>query len=200
VTEQQLSVIVCTYNRYDELANCLDALRPQSQTIAAKQYQVVVVDNTPKPARRSKSGYHCSKWIVCDQVGLSNARNAGIETASGDVIAFVDDDAIVGPEWCKEVISAFDRNPEALAIGGKVIPEFPGSIAPRWLTSKQTEYLSCIDWGDDEHILEPDPKDGCMGGGIVIHGSGIHRDGEQRCGRRISAGFIGGRGAVIRAI
>jgi hypothetical protein len=46
---------------------------------------------------------------------------------------------------------------------------------------------------------EPDPKGSCGRRGIVIHGSGTHRDGEQRCGRRSSADFTGARATGIRA-
>jgi len=49
-------------------------------------------------------------------------------------------------------------------------------------------------------ILEPDPKGCCVAVDCVIHGNGIHRDGERQCGRRSTAGPIGGRGKDIRAI
>jgi glycosyltransferase involved in cell wall biosynthesis len=149
-----LSVVVCTYNRYDALADCLRALRAEAQTAAASAYQVIVVDNTPEPLRRvTIDSSEIAYWIVCNEVGLSNARNAGIAAAQSDIVAFVDDDAIVSPGWCEEAISVFQRHPDALAAGGKVVPEFPDGLGPPWVTKKLTEYLSCIDWGDDEHAL-----------------------------------------------
>src|SRR5260370_20299497 len=47
---------------------------------------------------------------------------------------------------------------------------------------------------------EPDPKGCCVAPDCVIHGNGIHRDGERPCGRRSTAGLIGGGGGGIRAI
>jgi hypothetical protein len=48
--------------------------------------------------------------------------------------------------------------------------------------------------------LEPDPKVCCVRHAGVIHGSGINRDGARGCGRRSTAGFIGGKLKGIRAI
>ena len=149
----KLSVVVCTYQRYDALADCLLALRSKIQTAPADLYEVVVVDNTPASARRSSKQFKADKWTVCDELGLSNARNAGIAVADGEIIAFIDDDAIAVPEWCQEVIGAFDRNPDAVAVGGKVVPQYPNDRCPSWMTPKLSEYLSCIDWGDREHVL-----------------------------------------------
>ena len=149
----KLSVIVCTYNRYDALADCLQALRPNRQTASGKVYEVIVVDNTPEPGRRPGRSVGGGRWVICDEVGLSNARNAGIAAAQGDIIAFIDDDAIAAPAWCEQVIGVFDRHPDVLAAGGKVVPEYPSSGRPIWITPKMTEYLSCVDWGEEEHVL-----------------------------------------------
>jgi glycosyltransferase involved in cell wall biosynthesis len=152
----KLSVVVCTFQRYDALANCLDALRHSTQTAPAKAYEVIVVDNTSKAARRSKRGFHSDKWIICDEVGLSNARNTGVAAAEGDIIAFIDDDALPVLKWCEEVIAVFDRHPAALVVGGKTVPEYPDGRGPAWMTSELAQYLSCIDWGDEEHVLHED--------------------------------------------
>src|SRR5260370_31394101 len=103
----QLSVVVCTFNRYDVLANCLDAMRADMQSAPGKAYEVIVVDNTPKADRRSRRGFRSDKWVTCDEVGLSNARNTGIGAAEGDIIAFIDDDALPVRGWCREVIAVF---------------------------------------------------------------------------------------------
>ena len=49
-------------------------------------------------------------------------------------------------------------------------------------------------------LLEPDPKGCCVAVDCVIHDDGVHRDGERQCGRRSTAGPIGGREKGIRAI
>lgn len=53
--------------------------------------------------------------------GLSYSRNKGIELASGDVVAFVDDDAIPESEWLKNLVAGYDRH-DAIAVGGKMTP------------------------------------------------------------------------------
>lgn len=47
----------------------------------------------------------------------------------------------------------FERNPEALAAGGKVVPEYPAGSALAWMAPKLAEYLSCVDWGPGERML-----------------------------------------------
>ena len=88
-----VSVVIPTHNRAPVLARCLDALEPQGAD------EVVVVDDastdgTPailaerpwvRAIRRERSG------------GRSGAKNTGVEAATGDVVLFVDDDAIAQP-------------------------------------------------------------------------------------------------------
>src|SRR5271170_3673724 len=149
----KLSVVICTFHRYDALADCLAALQPSVQTAPGEAYEVIVIDNTPKATRRSRRGFRSNKWVTCDEVGLSNARNAGIAVSQGDIIAFIDDDALPVPQWCEEVIAVLGRHPEALAAGGKAVPQYPDGRGPAWITPKLATYLSCVDWGDDEHFL-----------------------------------------------
>jgi glycosyltransferase involved in cell wall biosynthesis len=154
----KLSVVVCTYHRYDALVVCLQALRSGIQTAPEQSYEVIVIDNTPKPARQTQRNFDGAKskngkWIACDEIGLSHARNAGLAAASGEIVAFIDDDAIAVPQWVEEIIAAFERHPDVLAVGGKVVPEYPHGFEPAWLTPKLTELLSCIDWGDKERPL-----------------------------------------------
>jgi len=66
------------------------------------------------------------EFLVQDQGGLSEARNAGIERAHGEIIAFVDDDARLVPGWSRAVLKAFDGDPYGFVSGitGRVSPDF----------------------------------------------------------------------------
>ena len=64
---------------------------------------------------------------VCGQVeekvlaglpGAGAARNVGLENAKGEIIAFLDDDCRVPPEWLDKIIETFKKYPEAAAVGG----------------------------------------------------------------------------------
>jgi GT2 family glycosyltransferase len=65
--------------------------------------------------------------------GLSHARNRGISVAQGAVIAIIDDDEEVNPEFAAAYLDFFDRHPEAAMAGGKVVPRYETG-RPRWMS------------------------------------------------------------------
>jgi len=81
------------------------------------------------------------RYLFEQQQGLSYARNAGIRTAQGDVLAFTDDDIIVEPGWLWNLTSALSTGDWAGA-GGRIIPAW-GAAIPGWLST------------DDPHTMGP---------------------------------------------
>jgi len=69
--------------------------------------------------------------VVFDSFGLSSARNKGIMESSGDIIAFIDDDAWAEKDWIERIERNFE-NGDIFGVGGKIIPVFD-SKRPRWL-------------------------------------------------------------------
>lgn len=91
-----ISVVVPTLNARDELADCLDALSQHVPTA-----EVIVVNG---PSADGTTGMVCERDDVSVLVELADrtinaARNAGIDRASADIIAFLDHRYTVGPEW-----------------------------------------------------------------------------------------------------
>jgi glycosyltransferase involved in cell wall biosynthesis len=141
--------------RYPDLARCLAALAPGEQQ-DAPPYEVLVIDQTPPEARTALlSIAPHARQVFQDATGLSVARNLGITLADGDIIAFLDDDAVPSPRWAAEIAAAFAEPQYAgvLAAGGRVVPEWPRSGRPPWMTRSMEGYLSCIDWGDTARFL-----------------------------------------------
>jgi GT2 family glycosyltransferase len=89
--------------------------------------------------------------------GLSNARNrALLECADGDVIAFVDDDAIVGDGWLEAMRSAWHRaGPDVACIGGPIRPRFENEQRPAWLSDQLLPVLTTLDYGPEPLDLDP---------------------------------------------
>jgi GT2 family glycosyltransferase len=116
---RSLSVIVCTRDRPEDLARCLESLLPALPGGA----EIVVVDNAPaRPATREV----CARFPTVRRVeepapGLSRARNAGIGAARGTILAFTDDDVVVHPRWAERIAGAFD-DPEVACVTGLVLP------------------------------------------------------------------------------
>ncbi|GJL55958.1 MAG: hypothetical protein NPIRA02_30900 [Nitrospirales bacterium] len=112
-----ISVVVCSYNGSRTIRDCLEAL----QQLAYPQYEVIVVndgstDNTEDIARE----YPCRVISTTNQ-GLSNARNTGMRAASGDIVAYTDDDAYPDPHWLTYLAHMFLTTSHA-AIGGPNLP------------------------------------------------------------------------------
>ena len=115
------SVVVCTRDRPDDLGRCLDALG----ALEPPADEVVVVDNAPGVASVRNVVDRASvpnlRYVEEPRRGLSAARNAGILAATGDIVAFTDDDVEVHPRWVLRLQAAFST-PEVWAVTGLVLP------------------------------------------------------------------------------
>lgn len=110
-----ISVIIPTYNRPDELKRLLVSL--EQQTYPANE--IIVVDASIKSLPIDSDNY----ILISSDRGLVTQRNKGIKEAKGDIIVFVDDDAILTPS-CLEVIArefAGDDSNEIGALTGRII-------------------------------------------------------------------------------
>ena len=115
-----VSVIVCTRDRPEPLARCLEALR----TLSPAPQEIVVVDNAPPDdrVRNLVAALGPSvRYVREPQPGLSAARNAGVRAAVGEIIAFTDDDVVVRPDWVAQLRQAFTAS-DVMAVTGLVLP------------------------------------------------------------------------------
>jgi GT2 family glycosyltransferase len=114
-----VSVVVCTRNRPESLVQCLHSL----QNLAQRPQEILVVDNAPNSDAtyqlvRQMSGI---RYVPEPRPGLSVARNTGIRSSTGNIIAFTDDDVTVHPDWLARLVQGFD-NPRVMAVTGLVLP------------------------------------------------------------------------------
>lgn len=117
--EKQLhvSVVINTYNRAKSLKVTLASLFHQTD----QRFEVIVV-NGPSTDETEEvlSEYEGRiKWMSCPVRNLSVSRNIGIEASSGEVVAFIDDDAVADPNWVKDLIEGYDA-PDVGGVGGIV--------------------------------------------------------------------------------
>lgn len=113
-----VSVIVCTRDRPDDLARCLESIG----LLRTQPMEVLVVDNCPSDERTHRvCEDHAVRYVLEPIPGQSRARNRGILESLGELVAFTDDDCVVDPGWLdglgEEVV-----DPLVLAFTGYVGP------------------------------------------------------------------------------
>ena len=109
--------MVVSRGRPKELSLCLTALGQ----LQYHPFEVIVVAD--EAGRRAAGGHPLAfriKVLACDDPNISLARNIGITAAAGEVVAFIDDDAIAEPGWLVHLAGAFS-DPDIAAAGGQVI-------------------------------------------------------------------------------
>lgn len=114
--QQSVSVIVVSNGRPDALRRCLLGL---SQIDHPNCEVVVVADRTSWPAITQSGMAGRIKATRCDVPNISIARNAGLALAAGDIVAFIDDDAVPEPTWLSYLTAPF-ANENVTAAGGFV--------------------------------------------------------------------------------
>jgi cellulose synthase/poly-beta-1,6-N-acetylglucosamine synthase-like glycosyltransferase len=92
----QVSLIIVSRDRPDDLKRVLASLRFQTYD----NFEVVVVSNENPEVERVR-------YVAFDRANISAARNIGVDSAAGDIIAFCDDDAIPEPQWLSRLVPAF---------------------------------------------------------------------------------------------
>jgi len=120
----KVSVVVCTYSldMYDDFCEAVESVL--SQTYEEIEV-VVVIDGNDELAERVREDYGGSDDVLVhandENVGLLKSRNTGAEVATGDVVAFIDDDAVADERWIEELVHAY-REHDVEAAGGRMTP------------------------------------------------------------------------------
>jgi len=120
----KVSVVVCTYtlDMYEHFREAADSVLAQTHDDVEL---VVVVDGTPEVYEQVVDDYGDREDVVIEcndeNVGLLESRNRGAAIASGDVVAFIDDDAIADEAWVERLVRAYEEE-DAIAAGGKMTP------------------------------------------------------------------------------
>jgi len=116
VTAIPVSVVVVSRGRPHDLRRCLLGL---SQLVYPAFEIVVVADTAGLQGVKAAGLFGAVKTVAFDTPNISTARNLGIAQAAGEIIAFLDDDAVPEPTWLSYLIAPFD-DPALAAAGGFV--------------------------------------------------------------------------------
>jgi len=121
-----LTAAICTRDRPERLARCLDSLDrlERSGEGGRLRFDILVVDNAPSDERTREVVSRSTgvRYLREARPGLNFARNRALRDATGDFVAYLDDDVIVDRGWLEGFREAIAEHPDALAITGQVLP------------------------------------------------------------------------------
>lgn len=136
-----ITVLVCAYteNRWDELILSIQSIRDQ----VFKPTQIIlVIDHNEKLYQRARQQFPDILVIENTQEqGLSGARNSGIPLATGDVLAFIDEDATAAADWLSTLVPAY-QNPDVMGSGGLIVAAWADK-KPDWFPEEFNWVVGC---------------------------------------------------------
>lgn len=167
-----LTAIICTYNRVKYIGPLLESIA--ANNLAKEEYEILLVDNncTDNTREICEAFVNAHKdvnfrYVVETEQGLSAARNKGIKEAKGDIIVYIDDDALVDTWYLRTIVEYMSAHTEISAVGGPIIPSYEDTEEPKWMT-RYTKELLCgyLYYGEKER---PFPGDRYPGGGNAAY-------------------------------
>ena len=170
-----ISVIICTYNREKYLYNALRHIALND--LPADRYEIVLVNNnsndgTESECRRFTADYPevRFRYFMERQQGLSHARNRGVTESRGDILVFVDDDAVVNKEYLSTYDGFFASHPSIEAAGGPIIPQYE-TEEPSWMSHYTKALITGYKYlGDKEREF---PRNDYPGGGNAAYRASV---------------------------
>lgn len=169
----EASVCICTFNGAPRIPFVLEALAQQD--CPPGDWEILVVDSSTDDSKALAEA-ECGRLfgsrarvITESRPGLSFARARAARETRGEIICFLDDDNIPGPDFVTQTIRAFKEHPHAGCLGGKVIPRWESSPTP--LAEAVADFaLAICDRGDRAFAYDG------SGGGPVGAGLCARRD------------------------
>src|SRR5213594_1982183 len=121
----RISVVVCTYNGARTIRDCMEGLKQ----LAYPDYEVIVVDDGSADATAVIAREYDCRLIQTENRGLASARNTGLKAATGEIVAYTDDDAYPDPHWLTYLAAMFLSTSHAAVGGPNIAPPGDGPIA-----------------------------------------------------------------------
>jgi glycosyltransferase involved in cell wall biosynthesis len=169
-SEVAVSVVIPTYNRSALLRDAVRSVLAQDTQVP---FEIVIVDNNSQDdtesVARALINQHPGKvrYVVEREQGNAHARNRGVQTAAGAIIAFIDDDVAVESNWLTTLANALSSRKDLSFVGGKVLPQWTGE-PPSWLTPEHWSPLALLDYGPDELIISGESPRGLLTANIAF--------------------------------
>jgi GT2 family glycosyltransferase len=121
----RVSVVVCTHNGASTIRECCEGLLQ----LEYPNFEVLIVDDGSSDQTANLAGEYGFRVIKNSHGGLSSARNTGLKEATGEIVAYIDDDAYPDPGWLHYLVTTFLNTQHAGVGGPNLAPADDGPIA-----------------------------------------------------------------------
>jgi GT2 family glycosyltransferase len=157
----RISVVVCSYNGSRTIRECCEGLKQ----LQYPNYEVIVVNDGSTDSTAKVVGEFDYRLISTENMGLSHARNLGLKAATGEIVAYLDDDAFPDPHWLTYLAAAFMRS-QHVGIGGpnitikedgwlaECVGNSPGNPTHILLTDLEAEHIPGCNMAFRKEALE----------------------------------------------
>ncbi|MGI5395739.1 glycosyltransferase [Streptomyces sp. CA-251251] len=140
-----VSVVICVYteDRWEDILAAVSSVRAQSRP--ARETLLVVDHNEALRDRLSREYEESGEVRVLANAGprgLSAGRNTGIAASRGEVIAFLDDDAVAERDWLRHLTEGY-ADPRVMAVGGRTEPVWASGRRPVWFPEEFDWVVGC---------------------------------------------------------
>ncbi|MCF3964458.1 glycosyltransferase family 2 protein [Streptomyces fuscigenes] len=139
------SVVVCVYTE-ERWADILAAVESVTGQSPAPLETLLVVDHNEALRARLGAAFAAAEGVRvlanAGPRGLSAGRNTGVAAARGEIVAFLDDDAVARPGWLRHFLDAYDDE-RVLAVGGRTLPAWASGRRPAWFPEEFDWVVGC---------------------------------------------------------
>ncbi|MFJ8362654.1 glycosyltransferase family 2 protein [Streptomyces sp. NPDC093984] len=145
MSEPDISVVICVYteDRWEDILAAVASVRAQSRPA---HETLLVVDHNETLLERLTREYKEAREVRvlanAGPRGLSAGRNTGIAASRGEVIAFLDDDAVAERDWLKHFAEGYE-DPRVMAVGGRTMPIWASGHRPVWFPEEFDWVVGC---------------------------------------------------------
>lgn len=155
----RISVVICSYNRAEYIIDAVESLF--CQTFPKPRFEVFVIDNNSTDNTEELVQDYITQhpefnlsYYTEPKQGASFARNTGASLAKGEIICFMDDDALAAPDYLQQMDNFFIQHPEAVGLGGRIIPRYIPS-KPSWMSYYVSSMVGNFDYSSELRPFAP---------------------------------------------
>ncbi|MFE1912051.1 glycosyltransferase family 2 protein [Streptomyces anandii] len=147
-----ISVVICVYteDRWEDILAAVSSVRAQSrpalETLLVVDHNQALLDRLTKEYEESGdrplAGGPVRVLANAGPRGLSAGRNTGIAASRGEVVAFLDDDAVAERDWLRRFAEGY-ADPRVMAVGGRTVPVWASGRRPAWFPEEFDWVVGC---------------------------------------------------------